>query len=157
MAGVSIDKFPGFYDSESVRGWRFLKAIFYGLIGIAMLLWMLFHRSPSGADLQKNGVQTEGRVTKMETVRNRSERISYVFTVNGRGVTADYRTVGDLDGLTRLGPITVWYDPADPTRCTTPNEMRGESAAKTVIPILIFAAMIVLAGYQIYAILWKGR
>ena len=59
--------------------------------------------------------------------------------------------------MTRLGPITVWYDPADPQRCTTPNEIRGESVWKRLMPFAIFGVMIFLSGYQIYATLWHGR
>ena len=157
MTVMSIDRFPGLYDSESVRGWRFLKAIFFFLIGSGMLLWMLFRSSPSGAELQKNGVQVEGKVTDTYLSRKGKEKISYYFVVNGRRVSIDQRTVADLEGVARLGPITVWYDPEDPQRCTTPNEIRDESAWKKILPVAIIVLMITLSGYHIYATLWHGH
>jgi hypothetical protein len=122
-----------------------------------MLFWTLFHRSPSGADLQKNGVQVEGKVTDTYLTRKGAERISYYFVVDGRRVSIDQRTVADLEGVARLGPISVWYDPDDPQRCTTPNEVRGESFWKRILPFAIFGLMICLSGYHIYATLWHGH
>jgi hypothetical protein len=116
---------------------------------------MLFHRAPSGADLQEHGVEVEGRVIKMESPKS-GDRISYSFKAGERRMSVEYRTVADFDGLTRLGPITVWYDPADPNRCLTPNEIRAQSGGKTLMGVIILALMMGLSGYQVYLILWRG-
>lgn len=50
---MPIDRLPGLYDPKSVRGWRFMKAAQYFVLGTVALIWFLFNRPESGADLQK--------------------------------------------------------------------------------------------------------
>ena len=151
---MSIDRLPWLYDSESVRGWQFLKAILFIVLGVGALLWMLFHKEVSAKELMETGTRIEGRVYRMETLQNGRERIAYGFTVGSNVYNISERLAADCNGLSKLGPITVWYDPADPHRCTTEHEVRLEEAKPGRIWLVLFlVVMMVLAAFQIYAIL----
>jgi|SRR6185295_11939846 len=143
---MSIDKMPGLYDEESVRGWQLLKALFSFIVCGIVLAWLLFHWPKPPDHLVKTGVQVEGRVYEVGTRKNGQEFISYGFSANGSSISIKERRVADLGGVQRLGPIPVWYNPADPNDCITPNELRGRSATSPVWIVLgIVVVMALLA------------
>jgi hypothetical protein len=154
---MSINRLPGLYDSESVKGWRLIKAVIFLFIGGSFLVWNLTHPTESKADLQKRGTLVEGRLYKTGKYK-RVDWISYGFTVGESLVSIEERPVADLDGLTLLAPISVWYDPADPRKCVTEHEVRLEESRPGrfwLYPVLLL--MMALSGYQIYAIFSPRR
>ena len=154
---MSINRLPGLYDSESVKGWRLIKAVVYFIVGAGFLVWSLTHPTESKADLQKRGTLVEGRLYKTGKYK-RTDWISYGFKVGEDLVSIEERPVADLDGLTLQAPISVWYDPADPRKCVTQNEVRHEESRPGrfwLYPVLLL--MMAMAGYQIYSIFSPGR
>jgi len=45
-----IEKLPGLYDAESVRGWRLLKAALMFVVTILFAGWLLFHPRATNDD-----------------------------------------------------------------------------------------------------------
>src|SRR5262245_49745650 len=113
-------------DPENARSWRLTKAAVFALIGIGAIVWLVVdqRRAAGQQELLKTGTATQGKVVDLESLRGGQVlTMSYEFWVNGAAFLVPKRRVGDFDGLARGGPVTVWYDPADPQRCVTPNEL----------------------------------
>src|SRR5690348_1442817 len=113
-------------DPENVRSWRLTKAAVFILVAVAAVVWLVVDQRRASAlqALTKTGVPVQGTVRDMEVQRGGQVlRLSYGFTVNGAPYEIRDRKVGDFDGLQRKGPIAVWYDPSDPGRCVTQNEL----------------------------------
>src|SRR5580765_573600 len=108
---MRIDKIPGLYDPESVRGWRLIKAFIYLGLGIGMIVFLVVSQKRAAAQeaLTKTGTAIEGRVYKCWAERgDRVLRITYAFTINGNTFDIRDRLVGDFDSLKPPGPIQVW-------------------------------------------------
>lgn len=158
---MSIDKIPGLYDPESVRGWRLIKAVTYLALGVGIIVYLIASQRRASAQetLTRTGTSIQGRVYGCTAERgDRVLRITYAFTVGDNTVDIRDRLVGDFVGLKPPGPIQVWYDPADPRRCITPNELRH--AQHGVTPYLfggLIVIMMGLAAVQAWQILQPGR
>jgi hypothetical protein len=148
---MSIDKMPWLYDSESVRGWRVLKAGLAFLVLGAFLVWYLFHLPVSGTTIQDRGTRVEGKVFRMGTTSKGENRLSYGFHVDGKLISVQERRVDDFGGLKQMGPLEIWYDPEDPQRCTTEGEIRAESMRLGPLGIiLVLLAVMGFCGFQVY-------
>jgi len=124
---MPIDRLPGLYDPENLRGWRLVKALIFLALGAGVIVFLVVSQRRAAAleSLTRAGTAVQGRVLGCTAERgDRVLRISYEFTVGGTTVEIRDRLVGDFDGLAPPGPVQVWYDPADPRRCITPNELR---------------------------------
>jgi len=149
---MPIDKLPGLYDSESVRGWRLIKAGLYFILGAGFLVWMLLHPAKSPKELLDRGTLIEARVYRIDRDKKDRDLISYGFTIEGNTYSIENRRVADTDGLTKLGPIDVWYDPGNPNYCVTRNELRyHEQQPGRIWGFGVIAVMMLLAVYQIAA------
>lgn len=149
---MSINPFAIEHMSEGRRAGHFIKAAIYVLMSFGMLIWLIFG-AESRAALQKRGVRVEGTVYKAESLPNGRERITYAFPANGGMIVVEDRPVADLLAAVRLGPIPVWYDPVDPQKCVTPNELRLESGGSKIFAAVFMLVLMAFAAFQVYRIL----
>jgi len=134
-------------DPENVRSWRLTKAAVFGLIALGAVVWLFVdqRRASAQQELTKTGVSIQGTVRNMELQRGGQVlRLSYGFVVNGAPVEIRDRKVGDFNGLQPKGPIAVWYDPSDPVRCITRNELSHARFGWT--PYLFGAVIVIMMG-----------
>jgi hypothetical protein len=134
-------------DPENARSWRLTKAAVFGVIAVAAIVWLIVdqRRAAGQQRLVDSGVQVQGVVREMEAQRGgQILRLAYGFTVSGQPFEVRDRKVGDFDGLTPKGPIAVWYDPADPFRCITKNELSHARFGWT--PWLFGGVIVVMMG-----------
>ena len=148
-------------DPENVRSWRLTKAAIYALIGVGTIVWLVVDQRRASAlqDLAKTGTAMQGKVTDLESLRGGQVlTASYEFLLNGTWHRIPKRRVGDFTGLARGGPVTVWYDPADPGRCVIANELSHVRFGWT--PYLyggVIVVMMGLAAFQARRVLQPGR
>jgi hypothetical protein len=148
-------------DPDSVQSWRLTKAAIFGLIAVAAVVWPIVDQRRAAAQqaLTKTGASIQGTVRDMEVQRGGQVlRLSYGFVVNGTPYEIRDRKVGDFNGLQPKGPIAVWYDPADPGRCVTQNELTHARFGWT--PLLygaVIAVMMGLAAFQAKQVLQPKR
>ena len=148
-------------DPENVRSWRLTKAAVFLLIAAAAVVWLIVDQRRAAAQqgLTKTGASIQGTVRDMEVLRGGQVlRLSYGFVVNGASYEIRDRKVGDFNGLQHKGPIAVWYDPADPARCITQNELTHARFGWT--PWLfggIIVLMMGLAAFQARQVLQPRR
>jgi len=147
-----LEKIPGFYDPESVRGMRLLKAALSFVVLILFAGWLLFHPRAGNDELKKSGGKGQGTVYQVGTDPEGVSRISYDFRVNGIQYVAKDRVVRNLDGVKKGGLIPLWYDRNDPNRCTTAMEEVDEGGIR-VWPIAILVVLAALCGYAVYSAL----
>jgi|SRR5579859_2305072 len=124
---MPIDRLPAIDDPENQRGWRLAKALTFLALGAGIIVVLVVSQRRAAAleVLTRTGIAVQGRILGCTAEQgDRVLRISYTFTADGSSLDIRDRPVGDFDGLAPPGPIQVWYDPADPRRCTTPNELR---------------------------------
>jgi len=156
-----IDRPPGLDDPESVRGWRLIKAAIYLALGVGILVVLIIsqRRAAVQESLTRTGTAVQGRVYGCTAERgDRVLRITYAFTVDANTVDVRDRLVGDFEGLKPPGPIQVWYDPADPRSCVTPNQLRH--AQHGVTPYLFGGLIVIMMGlsaYQAWQTLQPGK
>ena len=134
-------------DPENVRSWRLTKAAVFALIAIAAVVWLVVDQRRAAAlqALTKTGASVQGTVRDMEVQRGGQVlRLSYGFVVNGAPYEIRDRKVGDFNGLQPKGPIAVWYDPSEPGRCVTQNELSHARFGWT--PYLFGGAIVILMG-----------
>lgn len=139
---MAID--AGQYAPEHARGWRRVKAIVFLLIGLGALGWLVVdQRKAAGLrSLPSTGTLVQARVKEMNSYRGGNIlTLNYEFSVGSVSVDVRERKVADFEGLQLKGPIDVWYDPSDPERCITRNELRHARFGGT--PFL-FAGLVVL-------------
>lgn len=155
------DRLPGLYEPENLRSWRLTKAAIYFLIAAGAIAWLVVdqHRAAAQRELRKSGASIQARVTELESQKGGLLlAISYGFTANGAAVEVRHRKVGDFGGLASGGPVTVWFDPSDPYRCVTENELRHSRFGWT--PYLfsgVIVLMMGLAGFQAYQVIQPKR
>src|SRR5262245_26529367 len=148
-------------DPENVRSWRLTKATVYALIGVGAIVWLVVdqRRAAGLQQLVKTGTATQGKVTDLESLRGgQILTASYEFWVNGAVLRVPKRRVGDFTGLVQGGPVTVWYDPGDPERCVTHNELTHVRFGWT--PYLyggVIVVMMGLAAFQARKVLQPAR
>ncbi len=148
-------------EPEDVRSWRLTKAAIFILIAVAAVVWLIVdqRRAATLQGLTKTGASIQGTVRDMEVLRGGQVlRLSYGFVVNGAPVEIRDRKVGDFNGLQPKGPIAVWYDPSDPARCITQNELTHARFGWT--PYLfggIIVLMMGLAAFQAKQVLQPRR
>jgi hypothetical protein len=158
---MALDRVAGMIDPENARGWRLTKAAVFALIAVAAVVWLIVDQRRAAAQqaLLRTGVQVQGTVREMEVQRGGQVlRLAYGFTVDGKPYEVRFRKVGDFDGLQPKGPIAVWYDPADPFRCITKNELTHARFGWT--PYLfggVIVVMMVLAARQARQVLQPPR
>ena len=134
-------------DPENLRSWRFTKAAIFALIGIGAVVWLIVDQRDARRqrDLLKTGTAIQGKVTDFESQRGGQHlTVSYEFYVDGAMLRIDKRRVGDFNGLGRGGPVTVWYDPAQPARCVIHNELSHVRFGWT--PYLYGGVIVVMMG-----------
>jgi hypothetical protein len=134
-------------DPENARSWRLTKAAVFALIGVAAIVYLVVDQraAASQQSLLSTGRQAQGVVREMEVQRGGQVlRLAYGFTVDGKPVEVRNRKVGDFNGLAAKGPVTVWYDPSDPFRCITKNELTHARFGWT--PWLFGAVIVVMMG-----------
>jgi hypothetical protein len=113
-------------DPENLRSWRLTKAAIFALIGVGAVVWLVLDQLDAARQRQllKTGAAVQGKVTDVESKRGGQHlTVSYEFPSNGATQRVDRRRVGDFNGLSHGGPVTVWVDPADPRRCVIQNEL----------------------------------
>lgn len=147
-----IEKIPGAYDPESVRGMRLVKAALSFVVLILFAGWLLFHPRAGNDELKKNGGKGQATVYQVGTDSEGVSRISYDFRVNGIQYVAKDRVVRSLDGVKKGGLIPFWYDRNDPNRCTTADEETDEGGVR-VWPIVVLVTLAALCGWTVYAAL----
>lgn len=151
----------GQLDPEHALGWRRTKAVVFFLIAAGALVWAAAGqwRAASDRALARTGAKTQGRVTELDSRRGGQVlRLSYEFTVNGTRIVAEKRAAGDLQGLATGGPIAVTYDPMDPARCITPQELTDSRFSRTPMLFAAVAAVLMtLAGIRALRVLQPGR
>jgi uncharacterized protein DUF3592 len=158
---MSHDPVAGQMDPENLRSWRLTKAAVFALIGIGAIVWLVLDQRDAARqqDLVKTGTATQGKVVDMESRRGGQHlTLSYEFWVNGATLRIAKRRVGDFNGLGGGGPVTVWYDPSDPTRCVTHNELSHVRFGWT--PYLyggVIAVIMGLAAWQARQVLQPNR
>jgi hypothetical protein len=158
---MPIDRLSGLYDPENLRGWRLTKALIFLALGVGIIVFLVLSQRRAAAleALSRTGTAVQGRVLGCTSERgDRVLRITYAFTVGGDTLDIHDRLVGDFDGLQPPGPIQVWYDPENPRRCVTPNELRHSRHGVT--PYLfgaIIAIMMALSAWQAWQVLQPGR
>jgi hypothetical protein len=138
-------------DSENVRSWRLTKAAVFILIAVAAVVWLIVdqRRAAAQQELTKSGAPIQGTVRDMEVLRGGQVlRLSYGFVVNGAPVEIRDRKVGDFNGLLPRGPIAVWYDPSDPSRCITRNELTHARFGWT--PYLFGGIIVLMMGFAAF-------
>jgi hypothetical protein len=153
---MPIDRVPGLYDPESVRGWQLIKSVGAFIVCTVFLVWLLFHWPKPPDHLINTGIQVEGRVYEVQSLQNGKERISYGFMADGSTISIKDRSVNDLDGVQRLGPITVWFNPANPRDCITPNELRGRTALPRLLVIPLFLVVLGLLALYIWSLMRRS-
>jgi len=144
---MALDAVSRQMDPENVRSWRLTKAAVFVLIAVAAVAWLIVDQRRAAAlqGLTKTGASVQGTVRDMEVLRGGQVlRLSYGFTVNGTPYEIRDRKVGDFNGLQRKGPIAVWYDPSDPGRCVTQNELTHARFGWT--PYLFGGVIVVMMG-----------
>jgi len=158
---MKIERIPELYNPENVRSWRITKAVVYALIAVAAVAWLAVdqYRAAAQKALVKTGQTMKGRITDLPAGRgDQTLTISYSFSVEGSDYPVLHRRVGDFEGLAPNGPVTVWYDPVDPHRCVTHNELTHARFGWT--PFLfggLIVVMMGLAGYQAYQVIQPAR
>ena len=116
------------------------------------MVWLVLDQRDASRlqQLVKTGTAVQGKVTDAESKRGGQHlTVSYEFAANGATHRIDQRRVGDFNGLTRGGPVTVWIDPTDPRRCVIQNELSHVRFGWT--PYLyggVIVAMMALAAFQ---------
>lgn len=134
-------------EPDSDRSWRLTRAAVFALIGVAAIVWLVVDQRTAAAQqkLLTSGVRVQGTVREMESQRGgQILRLAYGFTVDGKPVEVRDRKVGGFEGLVPKGPITVWYDPSDPFRCITRNELTHARFGWT--PYLFGAVIVLMMG-----------
>ena len=148
-------------DPESVRSWRLTKALVFVLIAVGAVTWLVVDQRRAAAlqGLRNSGASVQGTVRGMEIQRGGQVlRLSYGFVVNGAPYEIRDRKVGDFNALQTKGPITVWFDPSDPARCVTQNELTHARFGWT--PWLyggVIVVMMGLAAFQAKQVLQPKR
>ncbi len=162
MARIPLDdRLPGLTDPEQVRSWRLTKAAIYFLIAAGAVVWVVVdqRRAASQRELARSGATVQGRVTELDSQRGGQKlTLSYEFTLNGSCYVAEKRPVGEFGGLVLGGSVRVTYDPADPHRCVTAQELTHVRFGGT--PYLFCGLIVVLmalAGFQAYRVLQPKR
>jgi hypothetical protein len=144
---MPIDRLPGLDDPGNLRGWRLAKALIFLALGAGIIVFLVVSQRRAAAleSLTRTGTEVQGRILGCTAERgDRVLRISYTFTAGESVLDIRDRLVGDFDGLAPPGPIQVWYDPADPRRCITPNELRHFRHGLT--PYFFGALIVILMG-----------
>lgn len=144
---MSLDRVAGMIDPENAPSWRLTKAAIFAAIAVAALVWLIVDQRSAAAQqrLLSAGAQVQGTVREMDVQRGgQILSLAYGFTVNGKPYEVRNRKAGDFDGLVPKGPITVWYDPSDPFRCITRNELTHARFGWT--PYLFGGAIILMMG-----------
>lgn len=158
---MALDSVSRLVDPENARSWRLTKAAVFALIAVAAVVWLIVNQRRAAAqqELTKTGASVQGTVRDMEVRRGGQVlRLSYGFAVNGTPYEIRDRKVGDFNGLQPKGPVTVWYDPSDPARCVTRNELSHARFGWT--PYLfggVIVLMMGLAAFQARQVLQPQR
>jgi hypothetical protein len=126
-------------EQEAARGC--MRGVLFIVVGIGLVAYLIVDqlRASGQRALLQSGARVEGNVISLRVEKGRRGteiyRLSYAYSVAGRGYVVNDRAVGGLHiperNLSNLfedpwkgRPITVWYDRSDPSRCVTEAELQ---------------------------------